>query len=132
MKNRVLVLIGVLLVFAFVFMGCDNGGGGGQITKFEGTWKHTKAELNAVYVFTGNSWIFTASAPEQYDVPTGPFYGIFTFDETSITFTATSGGSSSWTQPYTFKTIDNKEGLFFDTNTSGNMLTRLIGDFIKQ
>jgi hypothetical protein len=134
MKKGLFALNGVLLVFTFAFMGCTTTTGGGeeQTTKIEGTWKHQMTELNAVYVFTGNNWSFTASAPDQYNIPKGPLSGTFTFDDTSITFTATGGGSDSWTQPYTFKTINNKEGVNLSSSTSGNMLTRLIGDFIKQ
>jgi hypothetical protein len=137
MKNRLIGkgILAILLVFSLFVVGCPtdpNNSEENDVKKLEGTWKHDMAELNAVYVFSGSNWSFTASAPEQYGIPTGPLSGTFTFDDTSITFTATSGGSDSWTQPYTFQAVDNKEGVKFDFNTSGNMLTMLMGVFIKQ
>jgi hypothetical protein len=137
MKNRLIRkgILAIVLAFGFLVVGCPtepNNPEKNDVKKFEGTWKHDMAELNAVYVFTDSTWSFTASAPEEYGIPTGPLSGTFTFDDTSITFTATSGGSDSWTQPYTFQTTNNKEGVKFDFNTSGNMLTRLMGVFIKQ
>jgi uncharacterized protein YjdB len=102
-------------------------------SEFEGTWKHSMDVLNAVFVITGNNWSFTSSAPEEYNVAPGPLAGTFTADDTSITFTATSGGSGSWTQPYTFETSwSNEEVMRLYSSTSGNMLTRLLGQFIKQ
>jgi hypothetical protein len=137
MKNRLIGkgILAIVLVFGFFVVGCPtdtNNPEENNMTKFEGTWKHQMAELNAVYVFTGSNWSFTSSAPERYDdIPTGPLSGTFTFDETSITFTAISGGAGSWTQPYTLKTINNKEGVNLDSSTSGNILTRLTKLFIN-
>jgi hypothetical protein len=130
MRKAVFGLIGAMLVIGFVFSGCDNGTTE-STTKFEGTWKHQMNELNAVYVFSGNNWRFSSAG--QMNVSPGPFSGTFTFDDTSITFTATSGGSGTWTQPYTLSTgINNTEVLNLDSNTSGTMITELIGPFAKQ
>jgi hypothetical protein len=96
---------------------------------FEGTWRHQM--LNAIYVFTGNQWGLTVGQNE-YNVPTGSLSGTFTFDDASITFTATSGGSATWTQPYTIITQNNKEILDLEDNTSENMITWLYGSFEKQ
>jgi hypothetical protein len=93
MEKKFWALIGVLLVFSFIFMGCDNGGEEDQTTKFEGTWVNPLGSQNA-YTFTGNNWSRTNNNNNQN------VNGTFTFTETTITFVPTSG--NSWTQGYTF------------------------------
>jgi hypothetical protein len=96
---------------------------------FEGTWKHQDAEINAVYVFTGNQWNYTAD-PNEYGVATGPYSGTFTFDDASITFTVTAGSSGTWAQLYTITTHNNEKTLVLENTTF--MLTGLFGHLDKQ
>jgi hypothetical protein len=162
MKKR-LVLIGIMFISGLFLMGCPaiigeeennsdttgeesntetNGEENNTDTKenennetklkLEGTWKHSMVELNAVYIFSDNNWSFTADV-NSYNVSTGPFSGTYTLDDASITFTDTNGDSSSWTQPYMFRLMDNQEVLYLGIDTiSGNFLTRLFGEFLKQ
>jgi hypothetical protein len=131
MKKSFFVLIGVLLVFTFVFIGCDNGTNGGgeeQMTKFEGSWKHPNTQaLNATYVFSGNNWAFTSDGNGTGDEPVSSMSGTFIFTNTNITFTATTGGTGSWTQNYTFE----NDGLTLRLEQQNN-LVHVYGPFNKQ
>jgi hypothetical protein len=126
------------LILAFgllaVLTGCPTGNGPGgedQMTKFEGTWKHDMAELNAVYTFKGNSWTFSSAG--VYGVVSGPLSGTFVFDDSSITFTVTSGDTGIWTQPYTISVIDNKTQLSLElVGANELLLTNLFGVFNKE
>jgi hypothetical protein len=113
---------------------------GSSATSFEsfrGTWKHQMAELNAVYTFTDNNWTLNVGQNE-YSVPTGSLSGTFIFDDASMTFTATAGdtatfiGTTTWAQPYTIITQNNKEILDIEDTTDENMITWLFGSFEKQ
>jgi hypothetical protein len=99
MKKGLLGLIGVFLVSGF-FMACDTGTGGGGETNptkqedFEGTWKN-QFTPSAVLIFTSNNWSY------QYNASSGISSGTFTFTDTAITFTQTTGNIRSWVQGYT-------------------------------
>jgi len=77
-------------------------------TIFEGTWLWENGAW--AYTFTGTSWTRRDIRPDGV-FRTYNWYGIFTFDERTITFTYGSGSShtsdydkpgSSWTQNYVF------------------------------
>jgi hypothetical protein len=99
MKNK-RILMGILagtLVFGLVFVGCEQATNdnsskeGDQMTKFEGIWKNTDSSTGntAEYTFKNNR--YTLTMKESGD--TLVWQGIFTFDDTKITFTPTSAPS---------------------------------------
>jgi hypothetical protein len=115
MKNKQ-ILMGILasvLVFGLIFVGCDQATNGSttkeeeQVTKFEGTWKHTDSDTGNTedYVFKDNA--FTLTMKEGSD--TLVWQGTFAFNDTKITFTPTSvvpadipGGTAPFERYYQF------------------------------
>jgi hypothetical protein len=89
-------ILGFALVFGLIFIGCptDSDGGGGNVTKFEGTWDNSGESWKLIYRFTGNK-------VEYSDHTNNTWSGTFTFTDTTITFSTSP--SNSWTQDYTLK-----------------------------
>lgn len=126
MKNK-LIFVGILavvLVFGFMVTGCptdsDLSDGGGQMSKFEGTWKRTSSGEVEVFVFKNNT--FTDTVTEGEDDFT--WAGSFTYDETVITFTPTSSPDDDltpWTKYY--KHSDDGTQLALNDNTAEFTIT---------
>jgi hypothetical protein len=116
-KGFVLGIISIMLICGSVFVGCDTGGGGGNSTKFQGTWKHvnTSGSENAKITFSDDSFSYTWNS--------GSKSGTFTFTDIGIVFTPSSG--SSWTTTYTI----NGTTLHLNQGTGGFWW---YGDFVKE
>jgi hypothetical protein len=118
MKKGFLALIGVLLVFSFVFMGCDpDPKEEDQTTKFEGTWVMEVNSVSATYKFTNNNFVFSSNDTTEQYFAKGPFSGTFEFTETTITFTTTD---KTWTLDYAFQ-----NGMLSLSNSQGDNPTKL-------
>jgi hypothetical protein len=140
MKNRLIGLTGMLaamLAFAIVFGGCPTGddgsggpNGGGDMTKFEGTWKMQGSGETLAYTFAGNSFIL--------EVPTGKVHGDFKFTETAITFTPThsipaGAPLGAYTMDYEiFEAYGTILKLMLQAGSNGNGVGEMGGLFTKQ
>jgi hypothetical protein len=133
MKNKgfFMGILGLLLVFGLITMGCDNGTspGGDMSTKFEGTWKTEDDPRNYwVYHFEGKTITgqHRGEDAEQFD-----WEGTFDFNETEITFAPTSSNPSiplsGWTQPY--QILENPTRLKLTNPEKKDMIE---GEFKKQ
>jgi hypothetical protein len=71
MKNRqfLMGILAIVLVFGFIIIGCptdsDSSDGGGQVNKFEGTWKKESESEVEIFVFKNNT--FTDTITEESD-----------------------------------------------------------------
>ncbi|MDR2588990.1 MAG: hypothetical protein LBC67_06140 [Spirochaetales bacterium] len=106
MKNKWVLVLGILAAFGAVFIGCDNGSSGGGSSEFDGTW--TKGSFTVVINGTGFT-IKSYGANVQK--------GTFAYNDASISFTATHDWiGNSWTaDEYTAST--------YGYTLSGNTLT---------
>jgi hypothetical protein len=145
MKNGSLVLIGVLLVFSFVFTGCPTDISTGipmdtipadtppetkeeppetkeedKTTKFEGTWVIEAGSISATYRFTNENFVFSSNDTTETYFAEGPISGTFEFTETTITFTL-SDNSKTWTIDYTLENGDLSL-----SNSQGDNPTKLV------
>jgi hypothetical protein len=111
MKNKRFLagIPGLVLVFGLIICGCptdSDGGGGGNVAKFEGVWRNPYGS-HATYIFTGYDVSFTNDSNVSWS-------GTFTFNDTTITFNNPNGTPASWTQTYTLSetslTLTNIEG----------------------
>jgi hypothetical protein len=131
MKNKLIGLMGILaivLVFGFIAMGCPaDGGGGSEVTKFEGKWKFTVDWGIITYTFTGNKY---ASISTYTDTPGKeyPDEGSFTYTDTEITFV--SATKKSWVQQYEiWENADAEQILYLHRNEEAD---KPGGNYIKQ
>jgi hypothetical protein len=119
-----LILAGVLLVFSFVFTGC-NPDPEDKTNKFEGTWVMEVNSVSATYKFTDKNFEFSSDDAAETYFATGPISGTFEFTETTITFTTTD---KTWTMDYTLQ-----DGKLLLTNNTGDNPTNLgNGQLTKQ
>jgi hypothetical protein len=138
MKNKLVSWKILLIVIGGMIMastaGCENGTNGTtnseEPSKFEGKWKLTDEEYlaiggNVVYTFSGSTWQFISTFNDSSFNRT--LAGTFTATDTAIHFTATTGGTGSWTQEYTL--LDDQ---FTLTGGGDDNLTLLSGTFKKQ
>jgi hypothetical protein len=81
-------MLATMLAFTIILGGCPNGddstGGGGDVTKFEGTWKMASSDRYATLNFVGDSYMLFVQTTQGSDGLTT--YGSFEFTETAITF----------------------------------------------
>jgi hypothetical protein len=135
--RRIAGIIALMAIIGFSMAACgggdDNGSktkddGSGSKTKFEGRWLNEVA-INEYgfndfsFTFTGNNFTFKSAGREN-----NTYKGTFTFTDTAITFTPTTGETwSGFSQKYTLSgnTLDLGDWL------SGSRVFG-VGPFTKQ
>jgi hypothetical protein len=91
MIKKIAVIFCVLAFFGLA--GCATTGSSNAQTKFEGKWKNYSAPVDLIYLFKGNTWKLTIDKTIRK--------GVFSFDETYITFIFIDGKyEESWKQTY--------------------------------
>ncbi|MDR3173481.1 MAG: hypothetical protein LBU19_04450 [Treponema sp.] len=83
MKNKLVLALGVLLVFGFVLIGCDTGND--SVNPFVGTWtKENTPGFTVKIICTENTWVANVAIGEA--VPSPYCSGTYTYSETAASF----------------------------------------------
>jgi len=124
MKKFSLVMLAVLLSLAFV--SCDTGSPGGSL---QGTWwcaspanmdEDYEFSRCLEYTFTGSDYTHTEDYPGDYRSDSGTF----SFDDTTITFTAAPTEEFPFTRTYTREYTLSGDSLILTFDTGGGMLSQ--------